>query len=265
MRKADLTGCVVAITGGARGIGRATASAFADRGARVVIGDIDEPQVRQTATEIGRGTIGLELDVTSEQSIATFLDTVRGDVGAVDVLVNNAGIMPTGPFSDRDLSLARAVVDINLWGVMAGSHLVLPQMLERRRGHIINVASVLGRVAGAGVAAYSGTKFGVIGFTEGLRRELRGTGVRATAVLPSIVRTDLSRGFNEHGPVIEPTEVAAAIVRTCGSRAGEVTVPRWAGPVWRALAAVPPRATAPLLRALDYDRAARDVAAERHP
>jgi len=259
MGKVDLTGRVVAITGGARGIGRATAAAFADRGARVVIGDIDVQQVRQTAEEIGGGTAGRALDVTSEQSIATFLDEVRRDIGPVDVLVNNAGIMPTGPFADRDLARARAVIDINLWGVIAGSHLVLPQMLERRRGHVINVASVLGRVAGAGVAAYSGTKFGVIGFTEALRRELHGTGVRATVVLPSIVRTELSRGFNDSGPVIEPTAVAAAIVGACGSRAGEVTVPRWAGPVWRGLAALPPRVTAPLLRSLDYDRAMHDA------
>lgn len=262
MARADLTGRVVAITGGARGIGRATASAFVDRGARVVIGDIDEDQVRQTAEEIGSATTGLPLDVTSEQSFAAFLETVRRDVGPVDVLVNNAGIMPTGPFVDRDLARARAVLEINLWGVMVGCHLVLPHMRDRRSGHVINVASVLGRVAGAGVAAYSGTKFGVIGFTEALRRELRGTGVRATVVLPSIVRTELSAGFNDSGPVIEPTDVAAAIVRACGSRASEVTVPRWAGPVWRALAAVPPRATAPLLRALDYDRAVHDVGAE---
>lgn len=257
-----LTGQVVAITGGARGIGRATASAFAERGARVAIGDIDTDQVRRTAQEICGVEVGLPLDVRSEESITAFLDGVRSDVGPVDVLVNNAGIMPTGPFVDRDLAQSRAAIDINLWGVIAGSHLVLPDMLERRSGHIVNVASVLGRVAGAGVAAYSGTKFGVVGFTEALRRELRGTGVRATVVLPSIVRTELSRGFNDSGPVIEPADVAAAIVGAVGGRAAEVTVPRWAGPVWRALAAMPPRATAPLLRALDYDRAVHDVTAD---
>jgi len=151
MSKTDLDGAVVVITGGGRGIGRATASAFADRGARVVIGDLDEQVARQAANDIGRSAHGFALDVASRESYTSFLETVKREVGPIDVLVNNAGIMPAGAFADTTLELVRATIDVNLWGVMLGCHLVLPDMMSRGHGHIINVASLL--AASPGVAS----------------------------------------------------------------------------------------------------------------
>jgi len=262
MSKTDLDGAVVVITGGGRGIGRATASAFADRGARVVIGDLDEQVARQAANDIGRSAHGFALDVASRESYTSFLETVKREVGPIDVLVNNAGIMPAGAFADTTLELVRATIDVNLWGVMLGCHLVLPDMMSRGHGHIINVASLLGRVAGGGVAAYCGTKFGVFGFTDALQQDLRCSGVTATVVLPGVVRTELSSGLNDQGPVAEPADVAAAIVRACDTRAKELNVPKWSGSM-RLMAALTPRLRHPILHKIGYDRALHGIRAEK--
>src|SRR6202035_1265030 len=116
----SLVGSVVAITGGGRGIGRATAVALIAQGARVAIGDIDAALAERTAQELGSGTIGLPLDVTERASFAAFLDQVEERLGALDVLVNNAGIMPIGPFLEETDATARRIVDINLHGVLLG-------------------------------------------------------------------------------------------------------------------------------------------------
>ena len=121
----SLAGRVVAITGGARGIGRATAAALVARGARVAIGDIDGPLAEKTAAELGAGTLGLPLDVTSRASFAAFLDQVEDRLGPLDILVNNAGIMPIGPFAQETDATARRMVDINVHGVIYGSKLAL--------------------------------------------------------------------------------------------------------------------------------------------
>lgn len=262
MPQAHFGGALVVITGGGRGIGRATAVAFAGLGARVVIGDLDEAVAQRTADEIGGSTRGFALDVASRESYTSFLETVKREIGPVDVLVNNAGIMPAGAFTDSPLELVRATIDVNLWGVMLGCHLVLPDMMHRGHGHIVNVASLLGRVAGGGVAAYCGTKFGVAGFTDALQQELRGTGVTASVVLPGVVRTELSSGLNDRGPVAEPSDVAAAIVRACTTHANEVNVPRSLG-VMRLMAALPPRLRHPVLRKIGYDRALHGVRSEQ--
>lgn len=260
MADLKLRDAVVVITGGARGIGEQTALAFAQRGARVVIGYIDESAAKETAAGMGGGALGLGLDVSSEGSFSRFIATIQEQAGPIDVLVNNAGIMPVGPFTDTKLSTVRATLDINLWGVMLGCHLVLPAMLQRGHGQVINVASALGRIAGGGVAAYSGSKFGVIGFTHALQQEVRGTGVTASVVVPGVVSTDLSSGVSQRGvQVSAPSTVAAAIVETSVKSRPETVVPKSAGGLLRTLAMLPPRLQQPLLRAINYDRAMRDV------
>lgn len=260
MADLKLRDAVVVITGGARGIGEQTALAFAQQGARVVIGDIDESAAKETAAGIGRGALGLGLEVSSEGSFGRFIATIQDQAGPVDVLVNNAGIMPVGPFTDTKLATVRATLDINLWGVMLGCHLVLPAMLQRGHGQVINVASALGRIAGGGVAAYSASKFGVIGFTHALQQEVRGTGVTASVVVPGVVRTDLSSGVSQRGvQVSDPSTVAAAIVETSVKARPETVVPKSAGGLLRTLAMLPPRLQQPLLRSINYDRAMRGV------
>ena len=147
-------GKVVAITGGARGIGKATAAALVREGAKVAIGDLDKPLAEEAAAELGGETIGLELDVTRRDSFANFLDQVSERLGPLDVLINNAGIMPIGPFTGEDDATARRMIDINLHGVIYGMKLVLPGMRERGRGHVVNLASQAGKAGLPGGATY---------------------------------------------------------------------------------------------------------------
>ena len=164
-------GKVVAITGGARGIGYATAGRLIADGAQVAIGDIDELRLKQAAADLGLTTYA-RLDVTDPGSFAAFLDLVEAELGPLDVLVNNAGIMPIGPLAEEDDASTRRMVEINVLGVMFGTKLALRRMAPRRRGHIINIASLAGESFVPGSATYCGTKHAVNGFTESARREL---------------------------------------------------------------------------------------------
>ncbi|UGT38746.1 SDR family oxidoreductase [Nocardia yamanashiensis] len=241
----------VAITGGARGIGLATAKAFVAQGARVYIGDIDEAAAQGAAAEIG--ATGLGVDVRSRESFAAFLAAVDGPL---EVLVNNAGIMPMGRFADEDDLITDAIFDINVKGVLTGTKLALPGMLERGGGHIVNVASYLGEVPAAGLASYCASKHTVIGFTESLRDELHGTGVTVTAVLPSAVRTDLVAGVQLGGvlPTVDPERIANAVVASCRHRRTLVAVPGWMRGYEFAAAVLPDRLLAAVRGRLTRDR-----------
>ena len=181
-----LVGQVAAITGAARGIGKETARAFLREGMKVAIGDLDAELTRQTAEELGSGAFGFGLDVTRRGSIEQFVDAVENDLGPIDVWVNNAGIMPLGRFLDEDDATAQRMIDINLHGVIWGMKVVLPRMVARNRGHVVNVASQAGRYGTPGGATYSATKHAVIGLSESVRGELRheGADVAISYVLP---------------------------------------------------------------------------------
>ncbi|MET0840087.1 MAG: SDR family NAD(P)-dependent oxidoreductase, partial [Marmoricola sp.] len=146
MSKRDISGLTVVITGAARGIGEATAQLLAAQGATVALGDLDTALVRQVAERVGRGAVGAHLDVTSAESWQGFLAEV-GEVGPIDVLVNNAGIMPLGSVLKEPDAVTRAIIDVNVHGLINGTKAVAPGMVERGRGHIVNVASAVGRIA----------------------------------------------------------------------------------------------------------------------
>lgn len=224
----SLAGKVVAITGGARGIGRATAAALIAQGARVAIGDIDASLAERTAQELASGTIGLPLDVTERASFETFLAVTEDRLGPLDVLINNAGIMPVGPFVQETDATAARMIDINLHGVIFGSKLALERFLRRGRGHLVNIASVAGKAAAPHVATYCATKHAVVGLTEALRQELDGTGIDFTVVMPVGVNTELYSGLEQLRGVKtpEPEDVAAAIVDALQSGRYEVYVPK---------------------------------------
>jgi len=170
----SLRGKVIAITGGARGIGFATASALAALGAKVAIGDIDETMVKQSGVDID--VYAGKLDVTDLASFTAFLDDVERELGPLDVLINNAGIMPVGVLVDEPDAVTRRILDINVYGVIIGTKLAAQRMVPRAAGHVINVASLAGETYAPGLATYCASKYAVIGFTDAVRVENRKTG-----------------------------------------------------------------------------------------
>jgi NADP-dependent 3-hydroxy acid dehydrogenase YdfG len=252
----SLDGQVVAITGGGRGIGRATAAALIAKGAKMGIGDIDAPLAERTASELGSGTIGLPLDVTDRASFASFLNEVESRLGPLDVLVNNAGIMPVGPFADETHTTAAKLVDINITGVITGSKLALERFVPRGRGHIVQLASICSKGGFPGGATYCATKHAVVGLNEALRAELRGTGIEVHQVLPIGVNTELysgvkqARGFKTP----EPEDVAAAIVELLQTGRFEQYVPKEMSLVVRLNALVPRRVIEAITRVTHADR-----------
>ena len=250
----------MAITGAARGIGRATAEACIRAGMQVAIGDIDLAGAQQTASELGAGTIAEPLDVRERASVARFLDQTEERLGPIDVLINNAGIMPLRPLVDEDDASARRQVDINVHGVLHGMKEALPRMLARNSGQIVNVASVAGRIGFSGGATYSGTKHFVVGVSEAARAELRGSAVEITCVMPVVVRTELSSGLPPGTYVkhIEPDDVAAAILAALRSPRFEVYVPRMVTPLVKLGAALPQPIREGFCRFLRIDRSLAD-------
>jgi NAD(P)-dependent dehydrogenase (short-subunit alcohol dehydrogenase family) len=207
----SLHGKVVAVTGGARGIGDATARALAAAGARVAIGDVDADLAAASAQSYGG--LALPLDVTSRASFAGFLDKVVAEFGRVDGLVNNAGIMVIGRHLDTPLEAQLKQLDVNLRGVVIGSHEAAARMVRAGGGTIVNIASLAGRIPTPGSAVYSGTKAAVIALSEALDAELSAQGVRVAAVLPSFTSTGLIDGTTAPrlSPPITPEQVAAAV------------------------------------------------------
>jgi NADP-dependent 3-hydroxy acid dehydrogenase YdfG len=231
----SLTGQVVAITGGARGIGRATAAALIAQGAQIAIGDIDASLAERTAQELGAGTVGLPLDVTNRASFEAFLDEVESRVGPLDVLINNAGIMPIGPFTEESDATAVRMVGINLHGVIFGSKLALKRFQSRGRGHLVNIASAAGKTGFPGGATYCATKHAVVGLSESIRQEVRGTDIGVSVVMPVVVHTELGSGLPEARGFkpVEPEDVASAIVDALQHRRYDVFVPKRVGALIR--------------------------------
>jgi NAD(P)-dependent dehydrogenase (short-subunit alcohol dehydrogenase family) len=253
----SLAGQVVAITGGGRGIGRATAAALIQQGARVAIGDIEAPLAEQTARELGAGTIGLGLDVTDPTSFEGFLADVETRLGPLDVLINNAGIMPIGPFVDETDATALRMVDINLNGVIFGSKLALKRFTRRGRGHLVNIASIAGKGGAPNGATYSATKHAVVGLSDSLRQELRGSGIEVSVVMPIGVNTELYSGVTQMRGLKtpEPEDVAQAIVEALQTGRFDVYVPKLMGATIRLTALLPRRTADALARLLKADRA----------
>jgi hypothetical protein len=244
-----IAGRVVAVTGGGRGIGLATVRELTARGARVAAGDLDGG-----VAEAAGGELGVPVDVTSRESFSAFLGTVEDRIGPVDVLVNNAGVMHVGPFLEEDDTWTRRQLDVNVHGVILGCKLALPAMVERGAGHVVNVASAAAKVGVPREAVYAASKHAVLGLSESLRAELRGTGVQISVVMPGLVRTDLAAGTLKGSPVLEPDAVARAIADAVEHPRFDVYVPRsYAGlPVLAAL--LPRRAREAFLRAIGVGR-----------
>jgi NADP-dependent 3-hydroxy acid dehydrogenase YdfG len=224
----ELKGAVVCVTGGARGIGRATAEELARRGARVLIGDLDIEEAERTATQIG--VHATRLDVTDPASVAEFEKTAE-QLGPPAMLVNNAGIQYMGPFVDQKLALYHREVSVNLLGVINGMHTFLPGMLARNHGHIVNIASMAAKVTTPGMSVYCATKYAVAALSRAVRAEIASSAVSLTTVMPTAVHTELTAGVSlDLLPTRQPEQIAAVVADSARHPWREVTVPRWLAP-----------------------------------
>jgi NAD(P)-dependent dehydrogenase (short-subunit alcohol dehydrogenase family) len=186
---------IVLVTGAGSGIGRATALAFRDAGARLVVCDVQEARVQDVARELGAACVlSRQVDVAKRDSMKDFADAVHERFGAVDILVNNAGVGLSATFLDTSLDDWDWIVSINMWGVIHGCHYFVPKMVERGQGgHVVNVSSILGLVGLGGTNAYCTTKFAVVGMSESLRAELAPHRIGVSAICPGIIKTDIIR------------------------------------------------------------------------
>jgi NAD(P)-dependent dehydrogenase (short-subunit alcohol dehydrogenase family) len=258
----DLTGKVVVITGAARGIGAATARAVAREGGRLALGDLDGDLAASVAAHLGVVAIGRKLDVTDHAGFAAFLDEVEDELGPIDVLINNAGIMPVAPFHEESPDSISRQLDINLHAVIVGSQQAVQRMRPRGRGHIVNVASAAGKGGFPGVVTYCSTKFGVVGLTEALSHELHRSGVEVSCVMPALVRTELIDGVKDHWMIktVTPEQVADAIIDALKKPRLDVFVPRSLNALNRTMALFPRRGQGWFLRAIGADHLLADAA-----
>jgi NAD(P)-dependent dehydrogenase (short-subunit alcohol dehydrogenase family) len=256
-QRRSLNGKVVAITGGARGIGKATAEALVRRGCRVAIGDVDLALAEQTAAG---GSVALALDVSDRASFEAFLDEAERQLGPLEVIVNNAGIMPVTPFLEESEDSFRRQIEINLIGVVHGTQLAMRRMLPRDSGHIVNIASQAGKTGIAGIATYSATKHAVVGLSESVRAELRGRKVDISCVMPTIVNTELTAGVGQKWvKPVEATDVAEAIVDALEAPRFDVYVPKSNGALLRSANLMPRAAAEWVGRAMGTDKLMTEV------
>ena len=253
---ADLNARVVAVTGGARGIGRAIAAELARAGARVGIGDLDLAAAEETAAGIDGTVEAFAVDVTDRTSTDRFVDGVEERLGPLDVMVNNAGILLVGPFLEEDDSATERQFAVNVMGVVHGMRAALPRMRERGHGHLVNIASSASWVSPPGEVSYAATKHAVLALTDGVREELRGSGVHLTGVFPGLVDTELAKGTKPPRAAkwISPEDVAQAVVAAIREPRPDVFVPREFAFSSRLAKALPTRARRGVMRLLDVDR-----------
>jgi NAD(P)-dependent dehydrogenase (short-subunit alcohol dehydrogenase family) len=256
----SLSGKVVAITGGARGIGKATATALIGKGCRVAIGDLDLELAEKTAAHLGGGTIALPLDVTDRASFERFLDEAERQLGSIDAVINNAGIMPVTPFVEEGEDSVRRQIDINLVGVITGTQLAIQRLRPRGGGYIVNIASQAGKSGLPGIATYSATKHAVVGLSEAVRAELRDTGVEVLCVMPTVVNTELTSGVGQKWvKPVEAADVADEIVEAMEVPRFDVFVPRANGALYKILAPLPRSWREALGRAMKVDKLMTEV------
>ena len=239
---------VLLITGAASGIGAAVAEEAVARGHRVLLTDIDETAAQATARRLGAGAVGARLDIRDPEGWTRAFDLAEHEFGAVDVLVNNAGIIHTGRVRDLTLDQHRDVVSVNLLGTITGVYTALDRMTRRGRGHIINICSMTSFLPLPGYATYGGTKHAIRAFHHSVALEEREGPLEFTIVHPPSTRTGMlareiadpaSAAFALAEKSHAPAEIAKAVVDAIAFKPVEVVFPPLAGRVQRAAGAFP--------------------------
>jgi len=228
MAELPLAGRAAAITGASSGIGEATAIALAKAGASVALGARRLDRLEDLAGRInadGGKAVAIECDVADEASAHAFVNGAAEQLGRLDILINNAGVMLLGPVEGADTNDWRTMIEVNVLGLLYCTQAALPLLRDSGQGHIVNVSSIAGRSASAGVGVYNATKWGVTGFSEALRQEAAHSKIRVTCVEPGLVETEL-QGHNKNpfvietldkmmkdiGDVLQPEDIADAII-----------------------------------------------------
>ena len=231
-----LQGKVVLITGAGRGMGKAFAQRLTEEGARVAVTDVDEKSALETAGELD-GAAGFRLDITDAAEVTACVAEIGAALGPIDALVNNAGWDQLSPFLDTDEDLWDRIIDINLRGPIRMTKAVLPAMVERQSGRIVNISSDAGRVGSSGEAVYSACKAGIIGFSKTVAREVARSGITVNAICPGPTATPLLESMvGDHEKLIEslkrgiplgrlgaPDDVAGAVAFMVSDDAGFIT------------------------------------------
>lgn len=209
----DLSGQVALVTGASSGIGEATAKALTDEGVRVGLAARREERLAEVADHIrneGGEALVLPTDIRDEEQIAAMVEETESVFGGLDILVNNAGVARRGPFASTDRTDVRQQVEVNMLGMLNVTHEALPGMIESGGGDIVVVSSVNAREPAEGASTYSGTKSGINGFCDALRKEVAAEGVRVTVVLPGAVDTE-AVSLGDVDDVLDPADVADTI------------------------------------------------------
>jgi clavulanate-9-aldehyde reducatase len=220
-----LDGRVAVVTGASSGIGAATVRALSEAGASVALGARRTERLQSLADSLDGPALVREVDVADEEQARAFVQAAHEELGGLDVLVNNAGVMLLGPVADANTEEWRQMIDVNLLGLLYCTHAALPLMGSSGGGDVVNVSSVAGRRADAGAAVYNMTKFGVHAFSEALRQEALHSNIRVTTVASGfvetelqghntnpLVRTAMERHREQIGDVLRPEDIADAIV-----------------------------------------------------
>ncbi len=228
----DLAGRVVLVTGAARGMGKLHAFNFAREGARVVMTDVDEAELAKAASELsdaGHEIFSYVQDISDRGACFELVEKVEAEAGPIDVLVNNAGITTAEYVMDTSESTFRRIIDVNYLGAVWMMHAVIPGMLARGRGHVVNVCSIVAKVAPPKLGAYNASKAALLSITDTIRQELKGSGVDFTIVNPGYIATGMFEGAKV--PVIthwqDPQKVADALVDAVKKNKAEIFVPRF--------------------------------------
>lgn len=230
----ELAGKTVLITGGARGMGKSHAFAFAREGARIILTDIDFELLDATTRELisaGYEAWCFKLDVSDSRACRELSEMIEEEVGGVDVLVNNAGIVRGGSALDLETEEFERITSVNYLGQVWAVKAFVPGMIGRGSGHVVNMASLAGRFSSAGTAAYCASKHAVVGFSDSLRSDLRGTGVGVTTVCPNLVNTGMfemdvrGSGLVKSVVGIDPERVSRAVVEAVKKNKAEILVP----------------------------------------